>query len=241
MALTRPAPSARSYLRALPDRPMKTGATPTRLRPGVCRRAWSAQAAGAVATVVQFGHELAAAMCAPGGRGGGGGGGGGRGGGGRGGGWCSSVTNWPPQCAHRGCGSACPCRHGNGRSCWLRFLRVGKSPAAKCRRALARAAGDSQREMRIVVVGDGEKERGAGGGGIAEMAPNDPRRSFKKAIKPATWPDCSPVRRAMAMAIPSCSPSSRSLYRTPLRCMVLSERGIRATPCPSATRLKRIW
>src|SRR6218665_128326 len=70
MALTRPAPSARSYLLALPDRPMKTGATPTRLRPGVCRRAWSAQAAGAVATVVQFGHELAAAMCAPGARGG---------------------------------------------------------------------------------------------------------------------------------------------------------------------------
>src|SRR6218665_2686653 len=72
MAPTRPAPSARSYLLALPDPPMKTGATPTRLRPGVCRRAWSAQAAGAVATVVQFGHELAAAMCAPGVRGGGG-------------------------------------------------------------------------------------------------------------------------------------------------------------------------
>src|SRR6218665_1942531 len=66
MALTRPAPSARSYLLALPDRPMKTGATPTRLRPGVCRRAWPAQAAGAVARVVQLGHELAAAMCAPG-------------------------------------------------------------------------------------------------------------------------------------------------------------------------------
>src|SRR6218665_882673 len=65
-ARRRPAPSARSSLLALPDRPMKPGATPTRLRPGVCRRAWSAQAAGAVATVVQFGHELAAAMCAPG-------------------------------------------------------------------------------------------------------------------------------------------------------------------------------
>src|SRR6218665_1650429 len=95
MALTRPAPSARSYLLALPDRPMKTGATPTRLRPGVCPRAWAAQA--------------------------------------------------PP--------------------------------------ALARAAGDSQRQMRIVVVEDGENERGAGLDVIAEMAPNDPRRSFKKAIK----------------------------------------------------------
>src|SRR6218665_275503 len=132
-------------------------------------------------------------------------------------------------------------RHVKGRSCWLRFLRGGNSPAAKCRRALARAAGDSQREMRIVVVEDGENERAAGLDVIAEMAPNDPRRSFKKAMKPVTWPDCSPVRRAMAMAMPSCSPSSRSLYRTPLRCMVLSERGIRATPCPSATRLKRIW
>src|SRR6218665_2577714 len=49
-----------------PAGPRKAGTTPPRRRPGVCRRAGSARAAGAVATVVQFGHDLAAAKCAPG-------------------------------------------------------------------------------------------------------------------------------------------------------------------------------
>src|SRR6218665_3510410 len=51
--------------RSTHENPANTNAPPAR-RPGGSRRAWSARAAGAVAPVVQCGHNLAAAMCAPG-------------------------------------------------------------------------------------------------------------------------------------------------------------------------------